>query len=385
MSASAGPSSYHYTEGASAIDISTAVANPRRARRESQYSLAYDDADGAMFDGPGHAVNPSSVSRMSLHRSLSRQRSEGSVPRRSRRGSEASRRTDEGGGGDVGWGEGREEDEEEEDITGERPLIRRGRRSPSPARGNVFGNIAQLFGRDKSAHGHRRRSSLSQRSTASSARRWGRQSDAGSVAVESDDEGGDERWGYSSAEEESEDDEDEDIARSPSPAASEFGYGSEPPSPTHSASLPLLSGDQFFGAEARIDVDLEPLAPPPPGAPSRQTIYIADEDASVRFVGYETRRGRRAAWRALCVLSAGVLGLLGHWFPMLWLRWVTRERAFRDLEDGFVVVEVSAFVFLTGGHAVTGVSERAQGDRAVSCSAVGVPIPRVDRVFEPRE
>ena len=199
------------------------------------------------------------------------------------------------------------------------------------------------------------------------------------------DEGGDERWGYSSAEEESEDDEDEDIARSPSPAASEFGYGSEPPSPTHSASLPLLSGDQFFGAEVRIDVDLEPLAPPPPGAPSRQTIYIADEDASVRFVGYETRRGRRAAWCALCVLSAGVLGLLGHWFPMLWLRWVTRERAFRDLEDGFVVVEVSAFVFLTGGHAVTGVSERAQGNRAVSCSAVGVPTPRVDRVFEPRE
>jgi len=73
-----GPSNYDYTEGASAIDISDAVSNSRRSRRDSQYSLPYDDQQGTMFDGPGHSVVPSSVSRMSIDRPRSRRRSEDS-------------------------------------------------------------------------------------------------------------------------------------------------------------------------------------------------------------------------------------------------------------------------------------------------------------------
>jgi cation-transporting ATPase 13A3/4/5 len=41
-----------------------------------------------------------------------------------------------------------------------------------------------------------------------------------------------------------------------------------------------------------------------------------------------------------CILSLGVLGLLGHWFPRVWLHWVTREKAFKELSSGFIVIEV---------------------------------------------
>ncbi|KIJ67879.1 hypothetical protein HYDPIDRAFT_83436 [Hydnomerulius pinastri MD-312] len=118
-------------------------------------------------------------------------------------------------------------------------------------------------------------------------------------------------------------------------------YGSYPPSPGPSSHLPLLSSDPIFGDEVRIDIDapLEPLNPPPPGPPSRQTIYIADEDSTLRLVGYEVVIWRQWLWRTSCVLTLGALALLGHWFPRMWLRWVVREKAFKDLKHGFVVVE----------------------------------------------
>ncbi|KAI0318235.1 hypothetical protein OF83DRAFT_1057181, partial [Amylostereum chailletii] len=321
----AGPSTYDYTEGASAIDISDAVSNSRRARRDSQHSLAYDDGVGSMFDGPGHTAIPSSVSRMSHPRSLSRHKSDGSQqpPGRRRRRSDASYATEGDATGDN-----------EEDIAGETSPLR-GRRS-SPARTSVFRGFAHLFGHAGGETPSRRRPSFSQRSSASS-RRWGRRSDAGSEVVESEDEDGDDRWGYSSGEED-EASEDEDIVRSPSPIASE--YGSYPPSISNSVSLPLLSNDQFFGDDTRIEVDLEPLeGPPPEGPPSRQILHLSDEDMVVRFVGHEVVMWRQWIWRLACVLSAGILGLLGHWFPRLWLRWVTKEYAFSQLENGFVVVE----------------------------------------------
>ncbi|KAI0063606.1 P-type ATPase [Artomyces pyxidatus] len=340
MDPDSGPSNYDYTEGASAIDISAAVSNSRRSRRDSQYSLAYDDVEGSMFDGPGHISIPSSVSRMSLHRSLSRSRRQSEDSQLPRNPGQRRRR------GSAGSSASRLEDEiavEEEDITGERMSVRRGRKSPSPHRSGMFGNLAHLFSREGGGEpSHpRRRPSLSQRSTASSSRHWGRRSAAGSEAgdsVDSDDE--DDRWGYSSGEEDEASDE-EDVVFSASPRDNDMEYGSYPPSPTHSSSLPLLSNDQFFGDEVRIDIDLEPMDPPPPGAPSRQTIHLSDEDVTVRFVGYEVLRWRRLAWQAACVLSAGMLGLLGHWFPRVWLRWVAKEKAFKELKEGFVVVETA--------------------------------------------
>lgn len=126
----------------------------------------------------------------------------------------------------------------------------------------------------------------------------------------------------------------------PSGIASDVEYGSRSPSPSRST-LPLLSPDPIFGDEVRIDIDvpLEPLEPPPPGPPSRQRIYVSDEDSTLLFVGYEIILGHQWVWRVCCVLSLGLLGLLGHWFPRLWLRWVVREKAFKDLKQGFVAVE----------------------------------------------
>ncbi|KAF8894948.1 Ca-transporting ATPase [Gymnopilus junonius] len=81
------------------------------------------------------------------------------------------------------------------------------------------------------------------------------------------------------------------------------------------------------------------LEPPPQGPPSRQTIYIPDEDSTIRFVGYEAIYWRVWLWRISCILTFGILGLLGQWFPYLWLRWVAREKAFVDTHGGFLVVE----------------------------------------------
>ncbi|KAN0109276.1 P-type ATPase [Russula decolorans] len=331
-----GPSNYDYTEGASAIDISEAVSNSRRSRRDSQYSLPYDDQQGTMFDGPGHSVVPSSVSRMSIDRPRSRRRSEDSEATRPfaahRRSSDMI----------SIWSQALDDSAPDEEDIGERVPLYRGRRSPSPRRSGMFSGIAQLFGRDAGgdASSTHRPPSISQHSRTSSSRLWGRRSDAGSEIGSEVSGEGDDRWGYSSGEEDEPSDV-EDIVRDKSSLASEGTFSSYPPSPTPSASLPLLSGDQFFGNETRIEMDFEPLDPPPPGAPSRQTIYLADEDVTLRFVGYEVLRWHSWAWWLACVLSLGILGLLGHWFPRLWLHYVAREKAFKELSDGFVVIETT--------------------------------------------
>ncbi|KAI9461293.1 P-type ATPase [Lactarius psammicola] len=323
-----GPSVYDYTEGASAIDISVAVSNSRRSRRDSQQSLVYDDHQGTMFDGPGHSVNPSSISRMSLHRPRSRRQSGASQASVSRRST------------DMGQSPTQIPDDddsalEDDDISGERFSPRRGRRSPSPRRTGVFGGIAHLFGRDTGGDASsRRRTSISQHSRTSSLL-WGRRSEEGSQADSGVESEGDDRWGYSSGEEDEASDA-EDTAKSP--VVIERAY---PPSPAPSVSLPLLLGDQLFGNETRVDIDLESLDPPPPGAPSRQTIYLVDEDVTLRFVGYEVLRWHSWAWRSACILSLGTLALLGHWFPKLWLRWVAREKAFKELFNGFIVIETT--------------------------------------------
>jgi len=343
----AGPSwqSYDYTEGASAIDIDAAVASSRRSRRDSQLShTPYgEDGEGAMFDGPGHSAIPSSVSRMSHHerglagrRSSEWERRRGSQAGRStsRRGSENSVASN--GGSDA---VGAEEEDVEDEISNSQ--YRRTRSSTAlPPRSSVLGNLAHLFSRNTvDDSSHRRPPSLRRSSSSSRFSRWGRHSDAGSdYALETDDEA-EERWGYSSGEE---DDEGSINANDDTVSQSDVEYGSYATSP-NSASLPLLSADPIFGDEARIDMDLplDDLDPPPPGPPSRQTIYVPDEDSTFRLVGYETILWRQYLWRLCCIMTFGLLGLLGHWFPKLWLQWVAKEKAFIDISHGFVVVETT--------------------------------------------
>jgi cation-transporting ATPase 13A2 len=342
---------YDYTEGASIIDVNDVLASNRLARRDSQSSAFYgDDEGGAMFDGPGHAVNPSSVSRMSQKEGRkrsgewladSRRRSyesiassRGRVSRRTSIDSQMSQQSIEGqadgdeDGGHGGLGRSRAE-----------------RKSPSPvpAMASVLGNIAHLFGRTASTNEHRtRRHSLSQYSVTSSAGQSHRSRVSDVASDDGFETGAEEGWGYTSGEE---DDSDTEIAKEDASAINSMEYDSEPPSP--GPSFPLLSPDPIFGGEVRIDIEVpfEDLDPPPSGPPSRQTIYIADEDTTVRFVGYECLPVRQHLWRAGCILTLGILALLGHWFPRLWLRCVTREKAFIDMTHGFVVVEVGLTVY----------------------------------------
>ncbi|TFK54011.1 hypothetical protein OE88DRAFT_1624988 [Heliocybe sulcata] len=344
---------FDYTEGAESIDIQAAIANNRRSRRDSQYSTPYgEDGVGSMFDGPGHTINPSSVSRMS--HSLSRRRSGDSrrMSMESRRMSTDSRHSR----GTSVDGDEQEQYISDGDVEESATVRSRGRRrrrkspSPAPARSTVFENLAHIFGRTKSPDAEpsrSRRPSLSARSSSGGLSRRSRRADGGSdyaVDIESEEE----RWGYSSGEEDDESEDEGGRGGRPSPSASDIDYGSYPPSLTGSEHergdrLPMLSADPIFGNEARIDIDmdLDPLEPPPPGPPSRQTIYIADEDNTVRFIGYETQSARQFLWRTMCILTCGILGLLGHWFPRLWLQWVSKEKAFKDMKDGFVVVETA--------------------------------------------
>lgn len=351
MAAGASNSIYDYTEGASAIDIVNAVAQRSHERRDSQYG-GPDDADGTLFDGPRHIAIPSSISRMSY--------TERPLPdRRSSEWSRSRRRSDDGtlagslsgrAGGKRRMSSGSQISQTsvagrtESEADGEHELLGgsiggQSRRSLSPTmnRSSVFGNIVQLFGRGGGEPLTRRASvSPSRRS------RRSRLSDAGSdYALGSEDEG-EERWGYSSGEEVDSADSSH-ASRISSPVASEIDFGSEPPSPGGPSShLPLFASDPIFGDEVRIEIDapLESLDPPPPGPPSRQTIYVADEDSTLRFVGYEFIPWRQWLWWILSVLTFGILALLGHWLPRLWLRWVVREKAFKNLKHGFVVIEV---------------------------------------------
>ena len=361
-SSSGGDAHYDYTEGATAIDIQQAINGNSRGRRDSRYGA---DGEGTMFDGPGHYVNPSSVSRMSLDH---RRRSSDAWSRasRSRRQSEdrgdghslhSSRSKTLYGSVDLGneySSPGEESGDPESHGMSRRRRVRSRPSTPPPHKHGVLENIANMFARNApttESPPHSRRASIASRTSRTRLlrRHSSRRSEASSdYAVESEEEEeGDSRWGYSSGEEdESEAEENLEELRAMA-SDSELDFGSYPPSPSGGTNLPLLAGDAIFGGEIRLEIgDFDVLDPPPPGPPSRQIIHLTEEDTDVRLVGFETIAWRRWAWRTCCVLTCGVLALLGHWFPRLWLRWVAREKAFKDAHDGFVVVEVRADVRL---------------------------------------
>lgn len=378
MSPVPGPSnhsSHDYTEGASAIDINEAMSNRKLSRRDSQYSSYFDnEGEGAVFSGPGHTVNPSSVSRMSNLELGRRSSDTWSRSRRQSYDSSSRHRLDRRFSGDSRsslqsdyQSEGQGDADEDallwsDDEGSERGQTRKARkRVPSPQRQSVFENFANLFGRSTNVDesGQRRRS-ISRKSSASSYSRGSRRSRrivGASEHVQDSDEG-EERWGYSSDEEDESDQEPPHVLSDNASIAPSMQYDSEPstpPRPTHS--LPLLTMESVFEGEARIDMDVTStfLNAPPPGPPSRQTLYIADEDSTIRFIGYEIIWWRAWLWKFVCVLSFGILSLLGHWFPRLWLRWVATEKAFTDSVNGFVVVEVCIMqLFLPTGHSRPG-------------------------------
>ncbi|KAG7098658.1 hypothetical protein E1B28_000574 [Marasmius oreades] len=354
VASSSKPSStiiHDYTEGATPIDIEAAISYRRLSRRDSQYSAYDDTVEGSIFSGPGHSAVPSSVSRMS-HVEPGRRSSEGWTRSRRKSIDSGRRSLDRRLSQDSQVSQtnngflGSEDGEGGSDADGY--SMRRARhRSPSPVgRSGVISGLVSLFGKSTtltqdSGTGHRsRRSSVSRRSSGSVGRRS--RSEVGSdYAVESDDE--QERWGYSSGEDLS-DEADATrslISRDDISTTASMQYDSEPPSPSLAQNLPLLNSDPIFGGESRIDIEIpfSDSEPTPSGPPSRQTLYMEDEDTTIRMIGYEAIVWRQHLWRLSCFLTCGILALLGHWLPRLWLRWVTRETSFKNIRKGFVVVE----------------------------------------------
>lgn len=344
-----GQQSYDYTEGATLSDIGEVLDNNLRERQNSQHSMDDDDEGGAvMFSGPGHTANPSSVSKMSYMElgrrssdlwTRSRKKSIDSrashVKRRASLDSATSRPDEDR--------TSRREREEAESLLS-RDVGKSRRKSPSPQTRSMFENLANMFGRHSGEASHDRRSISERSSTSRFSRRTGR-SDVSERGQETDEDE-EERWGYSSGEEEDSDTEIAhplEIAVDNTSIAPSMNYDSEPSSPLETQqTLPLLGFDSVFDGEARIDMDttFTLLDPPPAGPPSRQTVYISDEDTTIRFIGYQTIPWRVWAWRFSCISTLGIIGLLGHWFPYLWLRWVAKEKAFINASGGFVMVEV---------------------------------------------
>ncbi|KAG8888424.1 hypothetical protein FRC00_000081, partial [Tulasnella sp. 408] len=295
-----GEQPYDYTEGASAIEINQVLEARTRRRRDSQVGSAYDDdGSGAVFGGPSAGIVPSSVSTMHYDRPWARRRSSDAFSRTSlhRRQSGESQRSGSRQRRDSAGEDASEvfsdasalsdaADEGESMGRSRSHTKRRSRRraspeSPSQSKG-VFDNLASLFSSSKAPAPPSRQTS--RRGSRISSRR-------SSIAISDRDaeqySSGEERWGYSSAEEDGSLDGIE-VDRAGSPQGSEF-EATRPTTPT--ATLPLLgmNGDPFFG-DTRIDIDMtsgDSTPPPPPGPPSRQTVVLVDEDMSLKFTGFE--------------------------------------------------------------------------------------------------
>ncbi|GAA6025566.1 hypothetical protein JCM11491_003215 [Sporobolomyces phaffii] len=112
--------------------------------------------------------------------------------------------------------------------------------------------------------------------------------------------------------------------------------------------LPGGGAGDFFG-ESRIDFDeysgdddeMSSLGSVDEdkkgGPPTHQLVYIPDEDLPLRFVGLHVSKLKTTAWWVGCVLTGGVLWLLGRWLPNLWRNTTGRPGEFEKCS--YVVVE----------------------------------------------
>jgi cation-transporting P-type ATPase 13A2 len=358
MSSSPHEDERDYTDGASAQEIQSAIREVPRGRGDQQIAGSYqprrsmssfrdaDDAGGAVFDGPGSVTIPSSVTGLRSTRSRSfragshrgsrvfdqnRQSSELDYvrPVLSRRGTGMSDATDAL----------IDSDGETSSHVSERPARSRYRRQSTinaeageeatrERQTSMFGNLASFFGAG-------RQTSPSRKSDASRSRRGSVADYAESISEERED-----RWGYHSSEEGSSEGDNVSLPGSLYPASSRGGGHSSPPSPT--SAFPGMGRDPIFG-DTRLDIDDVSLAETIPitsGPPSQQDVYIADEDIKLRLLGYQTIRWRSLLWNFLSVASLGTLGLIGHWFPELWLRCVARKTSFIARSANIIIVEV---------------------------------------------
>lgn len=189
------------------------------------------------------------------------------------------------------------------------------------------------------------RAGRSRRSSHVSSRSRGESADA--MQYMSD---GTESWGYTS----NEDDIDTASLISDRGEGGDEGYSSSladdtslpPNSRPSSPPIPLLPSDGIFGdphPEQQNSLVSEPFAGPDTNY--RQTILLPDEDLKIRFTGYVTAAFKSILWFLGCIVTFGILGLIGRWVPKAWIGWVGKPTDFKEKKDGaWAVVEVRSSV-----------------------------------------
>ncbi|KAJ1596290.1 hypothetical protein NDA14_003037 [Ustilago hordei] len=70
---------------------------------------------------------------------------------------------------------------------------------------------------------------------------------------------------------------------------------------------------------------------------SRQQIYLAEEDALIRFTAYRILVANQIIYTIICCLTLGIVYLIGRWLPRFRLKHVCKEVEFEDAE--FIVIE----------------------------------------------
>jgi cation-transporting ATPase 13A3/4/5 len=79
-----------------------------------------------------------------------------------------------------------------------------------------------------------------------------------------------------------------------------------------------------------------------------QLVHLEEEDIQLRFTGYKYVQMRLYIYYLACLLSAGVLFLLGRWMPKYYISFVAITCRMGQAE--FVVIEVSQH-YSYNGHA----------------------------------
>ncbi|PWN25160.1 hypothetical protein BDZ90DRAFT_281756 [Jaminaea rosea] len=359
------------------------VAIKRRERRDSQVA-SYGDV-GSVFDGPTAGAVPSSVS--SMRHTMTR-------PELGRKASSRARRRISRDGHSRSYGRDDEEaiDDAASGVSGRDPSIRsaaqssrigRKRRVPEAAdadaepRGMLGSLLASITGGGDSHRDDDTRSRTSRRpalgrrrSSQSSIESRGRAaSSRGSEAGYSDDEGSGFDLEYGTDDDDDDDsgdsmhsttsDEDGSSARGgilpsafgPLSGAVDPVFGDSRISTGHEPEdeldeeLQASSGIRDRDVEANQPTDVqeelrkarEEMSFLDKGSRTRQQIYLPDEDTLIRLKGYRVVAAQRIIWTVLCVVTLGILYLLGRWLPRLWLKWTSKEVEFERAE--FVVVE----------------------------------------------
>ncbi len=354
---------FDYTDGASQVEISSALAqepySQTRARRDSQVGSSYsgdDDnehASAAIFDGYGAGAIPSSVTSMHHDRVISWSRDRrASLSSRNKlysSGRSRANRVDgsissstgrlldsqdsenpldnrgdvsDSDGDDAGSYYGRQSMQSYTSGSAKGSRSRRERTAASPSRSStMLQSFAGMFSRVSINAPENRPDSVSRRSSAASSRSIlktsrrrssSRHSYSSSGSDRVSDEGT-ERWGYSSGEEQEEE-------------------GNR-----YASDIRIHMGK--FESFREFEADPLPLGPP-----SRQTIYIEDEDMTVLFIGREIIQWKAWLWNIGCFATLGILGLVGFWNNSIWIRWATRDKSFESLgvdgSVGIIVIEV---------------------------------------------